>query len=268
MSERPSRRECAARAFSDPSGEATRASMPPPPAEFGRVVMSWSGGKDSAMALHRLQNDSRYEVVGLLTTISREFRRVSHHGVREELLERQAEAIGLPLRKLYFPGPSAGSESGIMEDFERCLTAVLAEARAAGVFLVGHGDIFLRDLRAYRERRLAAVGMRGVFPLWGEDTTELLHRFTRDRFRAVITCVEPIAAKLAGAELSSSLLEADWPAGVDPCGEHGEYHSFVYDGPIFSRPVPFLRGRTVVRDGRHYTDLLHVPSSPEMTDAT
>ena len=263
MSERTPRRECAARAFADLSAEVARSvNVSPSLPEFGRVVVSWSGGKDSAMALHQLQNDSRYEVVGLMTTISGEFRRVSHHGVREELLERQTAAIGLPLRKLYFGGPGPASESATMEDFERCMAEVLAEVRADGAFLIGHGDIFLRDLRAYRERRLAAVGMRGVFPLWGQDTTALLHRFTRDGFRAVITCVEPVAAKLAGAELSSALLGADWPDGVDPCGEHGEYHSFVYDGPIFTHPVAFTRGPTIVRDGRHYTDLLPSPPSP------
>lgn len=230
--------------------------LPPPPPPFGRVVFSWSGGKDSAMALHRLQVDPRYEVVGLLTTISRRFRRVSHHGVREELLERQADAIGLPLRKLWFGSEHGDPQDDSMADFEDALGVALAQCRAEGTFLVGHGDIFLQELRDYRERRLAQVGMRAVFPLWQRDTTELLRHFTASGFRAVITCAEPVAAALAGVDLSSELLDANWPAGVDPCGEHGEYHTFVHDGPIFRRPVAFARGETVQRDGRLYTDLL------------
>jgi diphthamide synthase (EF-2-diphthine--ammonia ligase) len=169
--------------------------------------MSWSGGKDSALSLHQLQYDSRYEVVGLMTTNSGEFRRVSHRGVREELLEHQAAAIGLPLRKLYFAGHGAGSESATMEDFDRCMVDVC------------------------------------------------------DGSCAVITCVEPVAAKLTGTELSSSLLGAEWPRGVDPCGEHGENHSFVCDRPIFAHPIAFVRGPPIVRDGRYYTDLLATPIS-------
>lgn len=208
------------------------------------------------MALHRLQADPRYQVVGLLTTISRQFRRVSHHGVREELLDLQAAAIGLPLRKLWI-GSADGDPAPItMDEFERELGQVLRECRDEGTFLVGHGDIFLQQLRDHREQRLAQVGMRAVFPLWQQDTTELLRHFTASGFAAVITCAEPIAASLAGADLSSELLERAWPAGVDPCGEHGEYHSFVHRGPIFRHPVAIARGETVRRDGRFYTDLL------------
>lgn len=259
---------CVARGATDPVVLAGDSAAFPDPPRGGRVVMSWSGGKDSAMALYELQRDPRFEVVGLLTTLSREFRRISHHGVREELLEQQAEAIGLPLQKVFFPAPGGRDPAVVMAEFELCLGEALAAARAAGAFVIGHGDIFLRDVRAYRERRLAAVGMRGVFPLWGSDTRELLHRFSALGFRAVVTCVEPVAAALAGVDLSSSLLGADWPAGVDPCGEHGEYHSFVHDGPVFRHPVPFVRGPTIVRDGRLYTDLSPVPSTAESPHAT
>lgn len=248
------------------AGHAPDAAAFADPPTGGRVVMSWSGGKDSAMALHELQRDPRFEVTGLLTTLSREFRRISHHGVREELLDVQAAAIGLPLQKVFFPSPAGRDPALVMAEFEQCLGDALAAVRSSGAFVVGHGDIFLRNVRAYRERRLATVGMRGVFPLWGIDTTRLLQRFTALGFRAVITCVEPVAAGLAGADLTSDLLAADWPAGVDPCGEHGEYHSFVHDGPIFRRPVPFVRGPTVVRDGRLYTDL-SLPPSSESPDA-
>jgi uncharacterized protein (TIGR00290 family) len=240
----------------------------PDPPRSGRVVMSWSGGKDSAMALHELQRDPRFEVVGLLTTLSREFRRVSHHGIREALLEQQAEAIGLPLHKVFYPAVDGRDPAVVMAEFEQCLGEALAVARQAGALIVGHGDIFLREVRAYRERRLAAGGMRGVFPLWGHDTRELLHRFSALGFRAVVTCVEPVAASLAGVDLSSARLDASWPTGVDPCGEHGEYHSFVHDGPVFRHPVPFVRGSTVVREGRTYTDLIPIPWLLELPNAS
>jgi uncharacterized protein (TIGR00290 family) len=254
MNERVRSRICSVPAdWSPATGTSLHAQVVP---EHGRVVMSWSGGKDSAMALQRLRADPRYEVSGLLTTFSRRYRRVSHHGVREELMERQAEAIGLPLHKLYFGSESGDPKNDTMEEFHRCLDETLATLRADGTFLVAHGDINLESLRAYRESRLRAVGMRALFPLWGEPTSALLRSFTAAGFRAVITCVEPVAKALAGLDLSSALLDSAWPAGVDPCGENGEYHSFVYDGPIFTRPVAFDRGVTITRDGRHYTDLI------------
>jgi uncharacterized protein (TIGR00290 family) len=225
----------------------------------GRLVMSWSGGKDSAMALHDLQRDHDYEVVGLMTTLSAEHDRVSHHGVRESLLDDQARAIGLPLHKLRWRQPDGVDEAAAMASFERAMEQLLQELRADGVHHVGFGDIFLERTRRYREERLADVGMRPVFPLWSCDTEALLHRFTDDGYEAVVTCAEPVAAALNGVDLSSRLLADAWPAGVDPCGEHGEFHSFVHQGPVFRRPVPFVRGTRVVRDGRHYTDLIPIP---------
>ena len=250
------------------SGPADDASACPPlPEPYGRIVMAWSGGKDSAMALHRLLGDPRYEVVGLLTTVSRELRRVTHHGVREEMVERQATALGLPLRKIYFP-PGDDTPPTI-EAFEAHMGEVLADYRSDGVFLVGHGDINLVELRAARLRRLRSVGMDGVFPLWGEPTDALLREFTALGFRARLTSVEPaLGAAFAGAELGVESM-ARFPAGIDPCGENGEYHSFVYDGPIFPAALPFADGETVERDGRYHFDILPVddrglrsPASP------
>ena len=221
------------------------------------VVMSWSGGKDCALALQELRADPQYEGISLLTSISEDHRRISHHGVREELLERQAEAIGLPLDKLRLPfkdGPCTNA------DYESLVGEKLAGYLERGVVHVGHGDIFLADLRAYREQNLAKLGMTGVFPIWQRDTRELVESFVRLGFRAKLCCVE--GSKLDGSFVGRDLdldLIADLPAGVDPCGENGEYHSFVYDGPIFQRPVNFEIGITLCRDNRHYIDL--VPES-------
>lgn len=217
------------------------------------------------MALHRLQSDSTVEVVGLLTTISRRYRRISHHGVREELLDVQAEALGLPLHKMYYGSQTEEPESDSMAEFEQAMEEQLADLRQTDVFHIAYGDIFLADLRNYREQRLATVGMRGLFPLWRPDgnTTALLRQFTDDGFRAVVTCAEPSAAQLAGVDLCADLLANNWPDGVDPCGEHGEFHTFVYDGPIFDCPVPFARGETVIRGQRHYTDLIATSPTAE-----
>ncbi len=219
------------------------------------ILFSWSGGKDSALALHALlQQPQEWEVVALLTSVSDEYARISHHGVREELLERQAEAIGLPLDKLRLPfkgGPCTNS------DYEALVGEKLAGYVERGVMHVGHGDIFLADLRAYREKNLAKLGMTGVFPIWQRDTRELVESFVRLGFRAKLCCVE--GAKLDGSFVGRELdlnLVADLPPGVDPCGENGEYHSFVYDGPIFQWPVAFETGITVCRDNRHYIDLI------------
>jgi len=218
------------------------------------ILFSWSGGKDSALALHALLQQPEWEVVALLTTVSGEYRRVSHHGVREELLDLQAEAIGLPLDKLHLP---TGSVPCTNAQYEQLVGDKLAGYAARGVLRVGHGDIFLADLRAYRERNLAKLGMTGVFPIWQRDTVELVADFVRLGFRAKLCCVEgsKLDASFVGRELDLNLV-ADLPPGIDPCGENGEYHSFVYDGPIFRWPVPFETGITVCRENRHYIDLV------------
>jgi uncharacterized protein (TIGR00290 family) len=219
------------------------------------ILFSWSGGKDSALALYELlAQPNEWEVVALLTSVSDEYARISHHGVREELLERQAEAIGLPLDKLRLPfrgGPCTNA------DYEALVGEKLAGYASRGVLHVGHGDIFLADLRAYREKNLAKLGMTGVFPIWQRDTCELVASFVTLGFRAKLCCVEgaKLDASFVGRELDLELV-ADLPPGVDPCGENGEYHSFVYDGPIFNYPVEFQTGVTICRDNRHYIDLL------------
>jgi uncharacterized protein (TIGR00290 family) len=220
-----------------------------------KVVFSWSGGKDSALALHELRKNGRYEIVALLTTVAEQYKRISHHGVREELLELQADAVGLPLDKLYLP---AGSSLPCTNaQFEELMGRALAKYCDAGVLLVGHGDIFLQDLRDYRERNLAKLGMKGLFPLWQRDTTELLHTFIQSGFKAYLSCVDgqKLGKAFAGRAIDAALLH-DLPVGVDPCGEYGEYHSFVYDGPIFQRPVPVRVDQVVMRDSRYYADLL------------
>ena len=218
------------------------------------ILFSWSGGKDSALALHALLQDPQWEVVGLLSSVADEFRRVSHHGVREELLDAQAESLGLPLDKLRIPASGGPCTDG---QYEALIGAKLAQYVQRGVLHVGHGDLFLADLRAYRERNLAKLGMTGVFPLWGRDTRQLVADFVAAGFRAVLCCVE--GAKLddsfVGRELNLDLV-ADLPSGVDPCGENGEYHSFVYEGPIFRWPLEIEVGQKVTRDNRHYIDLL------------
>jgi uncharacterized protein (TIGR00290 family) len=218
------------------------------------VLLSWSGGKDCALALYELQRGSEFEVVALLTTISQEHRRISHHGVRETLLDAQAEAIGLPLVKVYLPANDARPCTN--EVYERLLGAALAPWRAKGIEVVAFGDLFLEDLRAWREQSLAKLGMRGDFPLWQRDTTALAREMIGLRFKAYLSCVdERVGAGFVGRLFDESLLR-DLPAGVDPCGERGEFHTFVFDGPIFRRPVAVEVGAVVARDQRYYADLV------------
>ncbi len=218
------------------------------------VVMSWSGGKDSALALHVLRADPRYEVVALMTSVSEEFKRISHHGVREELLEAQAQAIGVPLTKIYLP--SSNTVPCTNEIYEEIMSRVMKDFKSRGVYVVGFGDLFLEDLRSWRETNLAGEGMTGVFPIWKRDTHQLARQIIAMGFKSILSCVEgKVGPGFAGREYDERLLD-DLPDEVDPCGEYGEFHSFVYDGPCFSRPVAIEVGETVVRDGRYYADLL------------
>jgi len=216
------------------------------------VVFSWSGGKDSAMALYELMKSDQYEIVSLLTTVSQPYERISHHGVRVELLEQQAAALGLPLRKVSLPAPVCSNEV-----YERAMEQVMLEYQAAGVLTVAFGDIFLQDLREYRERNLVKVGMRAIFPVWGHDTSELVQTFIDLGFKAHLCCVEAqkLHPSFAGRPIDAALIR-DLPEGVDPCGENGEFHSFVYDGPIFQRPVGVAVGEVVARDVRYFADLI------------
>lgn len=216
------------------------------------MVLAWSGGKDSAMVLHALLEDDRYEVVSLLTTVAKQYERISHHGVREELLEQQAAALGIRLRKLYLHQDHCSNE-----DYEAAMKKVMLEYKEKGVLTVAFGDIFLQDLREYRENNLAKVGMKGIFPIWRRDTNEIIQTFIALGFKAYLTCVdcEKLGEKFAGRPIDADLIR-DLPDGVDPCGENGEFHSFVYDGPIFRRPVSLSVGQVVLRDVRYFADLI------------
>jgi len=218
----------------------------------GKILLAWSSGKDSAMALHELQRSSGCEIVGLLTTITEGYQRVSIHGVREELLDRQAASIGLPLTKVWIPQESS------LDEYERRMGAALDPFVSQGISGVAFGDIFLEDLRKDREDKLARVALAGFFPIWKRDTTELARRFINAGFKAIVTCVDTefLDASFAGRAFNEQLL-ADLPAGVDPCGENGEFHSFTYDGPIFSSPIACGKGEIVLRDNRFcFCDLI------------
>jgi uncharacterized protein (TIGR00290 family) len=224
----------------------SRPAMPEP------MLFSWSGGKDSAMALHALRAGGVHDVRALLTTVTEGYDRISMHGVRRALLERQAAALGLPLHVVEIPRACSN------DDYARRMDTALRSHREAGVETVVFGDIFLEDVRRYREDALAAVGMRAVFPLWGRDTTALAAEFLAAGFRAVTACVDghTLDRGFVGRELDAEFLAA-LPEGADPCGENGEYHSFVYDGPGFAARVEWVRGEEVLRDERFwYCDLL------------
>lgn len=218
------------------------------------VVLSWSGGKDSSLALAALRADPRLEVVALLTTVTRGFERISIHGVRRSLLEAQAGALGLPVHEVAL-APSCSDA-----DYEAAFLAAAATLRVSYPALrrIAFGDLFLQDVREYRERLLATADLEGCFPLWGDDTRALADAFIASGYQARLVCVDTtqLAQSFAGRSFDSALL-ADLPASVDPCGERGEFHTFVSDGPIFSAPVPYATGEVVLRDERFaYCDLL------------
>ncbi|MDF1501834.1 adenine nucleotide alpha hydrolase [Roseisolibacter sp. H3M3-2] len=216
-----------------------------------RALLSWSGGKDSALALHRLRETGALAVEGLLTTITAEYDRISMHGVRRALLEAQAEAVGLPLRTVAIPPGCTNDE------YEARTGAALAAWAMEGGQAVAFGDLFLADVRGYRERLVSAHPLTPAFPLWGEDTTALARRFVALGFRAVLVCVDPkqLDPRFAGRAYDDALLD-ELPAGVDPCGENGEFHTFVWDGPVFGRAVPVRAGEVVERGGFVFADLL------------
>ncbi len=216
-----------------------------------KILLSWSSGKDSAWALRVLRQQPEVEVVGLLSTINEEFDRVAMHAVRTELLRRQAECVGLPLRLVKLPFPCGN------EVYEERMNALIAAAQVEGLEAIAFGDLFLADVRRYRERMMAGTGITPLFPLWERPTAELAEEMVAGGLRARITCIDPrhMPASLAGSEYNREFLSA-LPAGVDPCGENGEFHSFAYDGPMFSRAVEFNVGETVERDGFIFTDLL------------
>lgn len=206
-----------------------------------KAVFCWSGGKDSALALYKILQQDELEVVALLTTLNATFQRISMHGVREVLLEKQAASIGLPLIKMYV---SEGSNA----EYEQNMEALLLEYKSQGVTKVIFGDIFLEDLRAYRQNNLNKVGLEAVFPLWKKNTSELMNEFFSLGFRTVTCCVNDayLTEKEVGVEITKEFIK-NLPHNVDPCGENGEYHTFCFDGPVFKTPVKFLHGEKVYK---------------------
>jgi uncharacterized protein (TIGR00290 family) len=215
------------------------------------LSLGWSGGKDSALALWTLREREGRVPGSLLTTVTTEYDRVSMHGVRRELLRVQTDRVGVPLVEVEIPTPCPN------EVYEERMAAALASPEMEGVVEMAFGDLFLEDIREYRESRLVGTGRRALFPVWGLDTAELARKFIAEGFRAILVCIDPRALdpSFAGRDFDESLLE-DLPPGVDPCGENGEFHTFVYDGPIFSAPVGCRRGEVVERDGFVFCDLL------------
>ena len=216
----------------------------------GKLLLSWSSGKDSAWALHVLRNCAEHEIVGLFTTFNTTFDRVAMHGVRRELAEAQARAVGLPLHRISLPHPCSDA------DYARIMGGFVGAAHTQGVTHMAFGDLFLADIRAYREKNLAGSGITPVFPLWGADTSALAHEMTAAGLRAVLTAVDPtrLPHEFAGQAFDDSLLQR-LPAGVDPCGENGEFHTFCHAGPMFDQPIPLRPGEIVERDGFVFADL-------------
>jgi uncharacterized protein (TIGR00290 family) len=218
------------------------------------VLLAWSGGKDSALALREIVHDGRYRIAALLTTVTGDYDRISMHGVRRTLLERQAASLGLPLEQVVIsPGATNDEYEGTM-----AATLEALRHRVPGLDTVVFGDLYLADIRLYRERMLARIGMRALFPLWLRDTRALAHEFVFLGYRAVLVCVDAdqLAGAFAGREFDAELLR-DLPSNVDPCGENGEFHTFVYAGPGFRHVVRHERGPVVLRDRRFvYCDLV------------
>lgn len=215
------------------------------------VLMSWSGGKDSCLALYEIQRARDYQVIALLTTVTRDYDRISMHGVRRVLLERQAASLGIPLHEVFI------TKDATNQEYEARMGEAFAVYRGRGIDSVVFGDLFLEDIRAYREQFLARHGMRGIYPVWMRDTTEFIREFINLGFKAVVTCVDGkvLDSSFAGMMIDDDFLSA-LPVGIDPCGENGEFHTFVYDGPVFKEAVRFSVGEKVERDSFWFCDLL------------
>ena len=215
-----------------------------------KALLSWSSGKDSAWALHVLRQEDRYEIVGLLTTVNERARRVAMHAVREELLEAQARAAGVTLWRVPIPSPCSNAQ------YEAAMRDVLGRAEKEGVNAIAFGDLFLADIRAYRERQLSDTGITPLFPLWLRPTQVLASEMIDAGVRAVLTCVDPrqLSPSFAGREFGADLLQ-DLPPGVDPCGENGEFHTFAYAGPMFRHVISVSIGEISERDGFVFADV-------------
>jgi len=217
-----------------------------------KMLFCWSGGKDSAMALYTVRKNPGYEVTALLTTLTKDYGRISMHGVREILLEQQAASVGLNLRKVSI------SKETTNQEYESKIRKALEEYKLKGPFDVGFGDIFLEELRKYREKQLAMIGLKAFFPIWKKNTSDLARRFIDLGFKAIITCGDSkvLDKKFVGREYDEKFL-SELPSSVDPCGENGEFHSFVYDGPIFTKGISCKVGEIVLRDKYfYYCDLI------------
>lgn len=221
-----------------------------------KTLLSWSSGKDSAWSLHVLKTRQEVELVGLLTTVNEVHSRVAMHAVRVELLKAQAKAVGLPLWKIPIPSPCSNGE------YEAAMLAAIERAKSQGISTFAFGDLFLEDIRRYREERLGETGVSPIFPIWAMPTRELAYEMVKSGLRARVTCVDPkqLSESFVGREFDEQFL-ADLPPNVDPCGERGEFHTFAYDGPMFQHPVPVRLGEIVKRDGFVFVDLLLSKSS-------
>ena len=215
------------------------------------VLVSWSGGKDSCLALQEIQRAPDMRVEALLTTVTRDFDRISMHGVRRVLLERQAASLGHPLHQILI------SKGATNEEYEYQMGEAFAGYRDKGINSVAFGDLFLQDIRAYRQRLLAKRDMVGLYPIWGRDTSKLIEEFIGLGFKTAVVCVDPaqLDPTFLGRVIDQEFLE-ELPPHVDPCGENGEFHTFVFDGPIFREPVEFTFGEIVYRDSFWFCDLL------------
>ncbi|MBS4064678.1 MAG: diphthine--ammonia ligase [Chitinophagaceae bacterium] len=206
------------------------------------AVFNWSGGKDSTLALHRVLAEKRFDVKYLLTTLSEQYRRISMHGVREDLLEQQAASIGIPLKKIYLP------ENASMENYNQVMKKVMLELKEEGIEHAIFGDIFLEDLKKYREEQLKQVGYTAHFPLWKQNSKDLLNEFVGLGYKTILVCVNEknLPQNFAGCIINEQFIN-ELPVAVDPCGENGEFHSFVFEGPALKTPVRFTKGEVVYR---------------------
>jgi uncharacterized protein (TIGR00290 family) len=213
------------------------------------AIMNWSGGKDSALALSAILDEGTPKINYLFTTLSNESRRISMHGVREELLDLQAGALGIPLEKVYLP------EIATMDEYEHSINRAMRKFSDEGISLAIFGDIFLEDLRTYREEQLKKSSYQAIFPLWKKNTGSLVKEFLARGFKTIVTCVNEkyLNRNFAGRILDQEFLN-DLPPGVDPCGENGEFHTFVFDGPIFSHPIPCQAGEIIHKKYENQTD--------------
>ena len=216
-----------------------------------KIVLSWSGGKDSSFSLHTLRIQNKYDVRYLLTTVTRDYGRISMHGVRENLLLEQARRVSIESDIAYI------SKESNNEEYEKVMCTKIEKYKREGISRVAFGDLFLEDIRKYREEKMSNTGVKCIFPIWGENTTKLANDFIKAGFKAIICTVDPrkLGKENAGREFDETFL-GSLPSEVDPCGENGEFHTFVYDGPIFNRSIPIRKGETVLRDNFYFTDIM------------